>query len=399
MTKYLSGRHRKLESGITGYTEGITVIDTVGNVGINTDITPSELSVIGNAYISGNLGIGNTNPTTAKITFGNSQSNISGTKGQSSLRLFDEINNFTPYSVYGIGINDDNLFGAGIGVTFLDISANAPNGAIRFFAGSYAYDPTEVMRITSQGFVGIGTDDPTQKLSVEGSLKIKGDISGYSLILSNNFTDYEIVSQYRVLQNIAGFDDATSNLISENVAFNPKRFINLNVLGISTFLNGPILVNTIEPSGTSNQLLQVNGGVYSEGYVGIGVTNPSEKLTVIGNISISDDAIHGTNNTTSLNTDEVSLFSGLSTSLYRFVEFSIQASHQTDFHYTKILALQDGVDAYTTEYASVYNNNSLASYNVKIINGNISLNATPSISELIDYKIYYVATKITPPLI
>ena len=398
MAKYLSGRHRKLEIGVKGYTEGTTVIDTIGSVGINTDITPSELSVIGNAYISGNLGIGNTLPTT-KITFGNSQSNIGVSKGQSSLRIFDEINNSIPFSVYGIGVNDDSLFGAGIGVTFLDISANAPNGAIRFFAGSYAYDPTEVMRITSQGFVGIGTNDPTNKLTVEGSLKSKGSITGYSFVVTDNFNDYEIISQYRVLQNIAGFDTITSDLISENVASNPKRFVNLNVLGISTFINGPILVNTIQPSGTSNQLLQVNGGVYAEGYVGIGVTNPSEKLTVIGNISISNDAVYGTNNTMSLNTDEISLFSGLSTSVYRFVEFSVQASHQNDFHYTKILALQDGINAYTTEYASVYNNNSLASYNVEIINGSISLNATPSTSDLIDYKIYYVATKITPSMI
>jgi hypothetical protein len=399
MRKYLSGRHRKVQIGVNDYTNNTTVLDTIGRVGINTNITPSALNVVGNTYITGNLGIGVSIPTSAKITFGDSLTNVGILKGKSSLRLFDQTVDFTEYAVYGIGVNDDSFLGLGIGVTFLDISANSPEGGIRFFAGSYAFAPTEVVRITPQGFVGIGTDVPTERLTVQGSIKSYGSLNGSSFIINNPLEEFEIISQNRILQNISDFDEGISDLISQKVASNPKRFVNLNVLGITTFVNGPILVSAVEPSGTANQLLQVSGGIYAADHVAIGLTNPSEKLTVMGNISISDNAVYGTNDMMSLDTAEISLYAGLSTSLYRFVEFNIQASHQNDFHYTKILALQDGTNAYTTEYASVYNNNSLALYDVKIIDGNISLNATPSTSNLINYKVYFVATRITPSMI
>lgn len=396
MAKFISGRQRKLSVGIKGYTDNKVVFDTVGRVGINTNVTPSHLSVIGNAYISGNLGLGVSNPTTAKITFGESSLNIGIIKGSTSLRLFEKTNGFYSSDIYGFGVNDDSFFGgSGIGVTFLDICANSPDAGIRFFAGSYAFNPTEVLRITPQGFVGIGTNDPQYKLTVEGSIKSKTEIVASSYILNNyDYGDYEIVSQNRVLQNIADFDDGISDLISFKVANNPKPFVHLTVTGIATFRNGPVLVNAVEPSGTENQFLQVVGGVYAEGNVGIGITNPTEKLSIMGDISIKDNVVYGSDSGISVDTAEFSIFLGLSTSLYRFVEFNVQASNQNNFHYTKMLVLHDGLNVYTTEYATVYNNKSLASYDVRIVDDNLSLVSTPTIADLIDYKIYYVASKI-----
>ncbi len=56
----------------------------------------------------------------------------------------------------------------------------------------------------------------------------------------------------------------------------------LNVSGISTFTNGPILVGTGTSTGTASQPLQVTGGAYVSGSVGIGTTNPTYKLHVVG---------------------------------------------------------------------------------------------------------------------
>ena len=47
ITPYLSGRQQNLKIGVSSYTDNKTVLETIGNV-----------------YISGNLGIGTTNPTT-----------------------------------------------------------------------------------------------------------------------------------------------------------------------------------------------------------------------------------------------------------------------------------------------------------------------------------------------
>jgi hypothetical protein len=48
-----------------------------------------------------------------------------------------------------------------------------------------------------------------------------------------------------------------------------------------------------------------------------------------------------------------------------------------EFHSVKILAVHDGKNVTLTEYASVYTNNPLATFDAEIINGNFMLQATP----------------------
>lgn len=59
----------------------------------------------------------------------------------------------------------------------------------------------------------------------------------------------------------------------------------LRITGISTFTNGPVLVGSATSTGTASQRLQVTGGGYFSGSVGIGSTNPSSTLSVGGTIT------------------------------------------------------------------------------------------------------------------
>ena len=69
----------------------------------------------------------------------------------------------------------------------------------------------------------------------------------------------------------------------------------LTVTGISTFTNGPVLIGAATSTGTSLQPLQVTGGAYVSGNIGIGTTNPTSKLDVRGTISATDTITLTTN--------------------------------------------------------------------------------------------------------
>ena len=56
----------------------------------------------------------------------------------------------------------------------------------------------------------------------------------------------------------------------------------IQVTGVSTFTNGPVLVGAATLTGTASQRLQVTGGAYVSGNVGIGTTLPQYKLHVVG---------------------------------------------------------------------------------------------------------------------
>ena len=61
----------------------------------------------------------------------------------------------------------------------------------------------------------------------------------------------------------------------------------LRITGVSTFTTGPVFIGAATSTGTASQPLQVTGGAYFAGSVGIGTTNPLAKLhTLGGNIRV-----------------------------------------------------------------------------------------------------------------
>ena len=52
----------------------------------------------------------------------------------------------------------------------------------------------------------------------------------------------------------------------------------LSVSGVSTFTNGPVIVGAATSTGTATQRLQVTGGAYVSGSLGIGTTNPQNTV-------------------------------------------------------------------------------------------------------------------------
>ena len=141
----------------------------------------------------------------------------------------------------------------------------------------------------------------------------------------------------------------------------------------------------------SNAVEQVR--IDTTGQVGIGTDDPTEKLDVRGNIAVNETTVTGSA-TASLSTLIQTSIHTLPTATYRSVEYTIQATQGTNFHATKILALHNGTTAYHSEYGTIFNNSSVAAFDVDISGGNIRLLATSAFALQTDYVINFVATKL-----
>ena len=93
-------------------------------------------------------------------------------------------------------------------------------------------------------------------------------------------------------------------------------------------------------------------------------------------VSVSDISMNKSFVYTSKDTDKRTIASVLAT-LYSLIECTISVVYNSEFHSVKILAVHDGKNVTLTEYASVYTNNPLATFDAEIINGNFMLQATP----------------------
>ena len=75
-------------------------------------------------------------------------------------------------------------------------------------------------------------------------------------------------------------------------------------------------------------------------------------------------------------------------------EYTIQATQGTNFHVTKILAVHDGTTAYNSEYGTIFNNSSVATFDTDVLWWNSRLLVTGASASQTDYVINFVGTKV-----
>ena len=204
MAKYISNRQQNLKIGINSYTENKTVLEVTGKVGIGTTNATSKLYVVGDGYFTG---------VVTATSFRGDGSLLTGITGGVSIST-----NTTNQNQY---INYATSFGSttGLGVTTLLV-----------------YNP-------SSGNLGIGTTNPTSKLTVGGDVLVSG-VSTISVNSSN--------SALRITQLGSG--------------------------------NAILVEDSTNPDATPFV-------VTNTGDIGIGTLTPTTKLSIDGVISFSDSNI------------------------------------------------------------------------------------------------------------
>ena len=152
--------------------------------------------------------------------------------------------------------------------------------------------------------VGIGTTNPQYTLHVSGGIGVTDlyvsgiatittgivtnltstnlNVTGIGTIVTGNITNLTNTNL-----NVTGIATIATLNATGIAVTNFTVYNNLSVGGISTFTNGPVLIGSGTSTGTASQRLQVTGGTYVSGNLGIGSTNPTSALFVVGDARIT----------------------------------------------------------------------------------------------------------------
>jgi hypothetical protein len=206
-----------------------------------------------------------------------------------------------------------NLGGTNLNYSGIGTIANARGTNLNYTGiGTIATLNSTVSTLTNLGgtnvnYTGIGTiatlGSTVATLTNLGGINLNYSGIGTIANISNtniNSSGIHTAAQYNVgattilstvsgqirLSGIQTIDATTKAALERELAFAPNSFDDLLVTGISTFSNGPVLIGSGTSTGTASQPLQVTGGAYVSGSIGIGTTNPSTALGVNGTLTI-----------------------------------------------------------------------------------------------------------------
>lgn len=296
------------------------------NIGIGTTIPIAKVDVIGNVRVSGILTAqsivsSNTNTlqnlnVTGIIT--SVSSNITGVATEARL-VVTGIATAQNLSVVGVttfqnhayfGNSDTLYFGD---TNSLQIFHNGTNGYVTNASGDlYLISNSAVRIITPSGensaffnpnsSVDLYFDNAKKFETTAGGAIVTGVLTATTFVGNVAYaasTGFSTTSSYATVAGLstlatsatyastAGFATQTTYSTTSGVATAVNGTVDVTLLrsaGISTFTNGPVLIGAATSTGTASQRLQVYGGAYFNGSsgVGIGITNPTNTLDVIG---------------------------------------------------------------------------------------------------------------------
>jgi hypothetical protein len=174
-------------TGSNGSRDNMFIQGSTGYVGVGTTNPSSRLTVAGNLMSTGFLGTGNT-PATELHLYG---TNSSTTNGITMARGTDDPGQITRIYTTGQALT----------VETKDINRTLSQAADMNFRNTGSNGSRDNMFIQgSTGNVGIGTNDPTAKLSVNGNINSNGFVTAKKMVVSQSgWPDYVFSPGYKLL--------------------------------------------------------------------------------------------------------------------------------------------------------------------------------------------------------
>ena len=366
----------------------LTVSNTQANTGTNTS---NALYVAGGAYIDKSLVVGQDALFKGAVTFSGSATYILSTNTFYTDNLLEV--HTPPGGVYSQWITDD---GKDIGLRFHYYTAGTDTNAALVldnstkelhWYGSGAENASGDFSTATYGTFRTGSihlngNNPntgntnTGDLQVLGGVGIGGGLYVAGAITATSFTGV-----------LTGNSTSATNIIGGNPgqihyqsAPNTTSFVSsgttgtvlvANYSGAPTWQNTLTLAGTTAATSTQTGALQVAGGagiggnLYAGGFISVGVTATNSVVTAF--VSNNNAYTSYTSNVIS-NSIQVILDS-FSTSTYRTAKYTVQIVDGANIHAQEILLFHNGSTVYKTEYAVVYNNTELGSFDADVSGG------------------------------
>jgi len=351
----------KLKTGTRIYGSGI--VDTTLLVGVTTltGTANQNLQVTGGAYVSGNLGVGITNPTYKLHTTGN-------IKATTSLH-------FGTGGTYEAGtIYSDANWG-------VIIRALRASPAVADFLFTNSAD-TQRLRIDTSGNVIIpgnltATGTSSQPLQVTGGAYFSGNVGvGITNPIYGVHIQGTSIAEIGFTATGSGGDNFRVGSGSIAAGFDGLRVYDVNAAAerLRVDSSGNVVINSTSATGTASQRLQVTGGAYVSGNLGIGTTNPSNTLTVYGTQSDTTPilALLSGNQQVGFNNGAQIAFGYDGTTTYQHF---IQTRHNSGNS-------NNAIDFYVSDGTQ---NNTLTSgsvHTMSLVSGSVGINSTAPTSKL-----------------
>lgn len=179
--------------------------------------------------------------------------------------------------------------GPGLGVSWSDVITTAAGQRIFNNVTNtpfYITGSASISGVATAGFIntnivhyndkiGIGTANPVSPLSITASVP--------NIILVERSSTANAVVQYK---NTSGtmFAGLTSN--ATGFAIDDDNDLGSGPMVLVTRAGGELLINKSTSTGTADQRLQVSGGAYISGSLGVGVESPQEEVDVSGTVLV-----------------------------------------------------------------------------------------------------------------
>ena len=384
--RYLSRRTLQQQIGIIQNTEDIKVLEVVGRAGIGTTIfEPTKLlDVRGEAIFNDKVIFDSTN--SIQIPAGTTaERDLVGVAVTGQIRYNTTNSSFEGYGPGGSWGSLGEIKDVD-GDTYIlaETQAGSDEDTLYFYTGGIL-----------SGTISTETTTFNNDLEIKGDFIVQGDFVTVNV--------QEVLVEDKNI--ILGFtttitpNDTTANGGGISIASTEGNPL---IVGLSTYDKYKQFSWHQEGSFTdlntdawiSNYAISI-GSTSLENGVGLGV-GTAIRLYNSGSIvanSISASGIVSATQvtpigfTTSVTTVSPTSIYSISTSSSRSVEYDVQAVEGNNYLRTKINALHDGSTAYHTEYGTIYNNISVASFDVDVSGGNMRLVAIGNTSDQIDYTI------------